>query len=59
LTFRDAEDPGIVDVTVATFDTPETVVPEDHVWCDRMLPWLAFDDGLPRYALGRDAQPEE
>ncbi len=54
LTFREAEAPETVDVTVGTLDTPEAVVPEDHVWCDRMIPWLRIDDGLPRHGKGRD-----
>ncbi len=53
LTFRDADEPGAVDVTVASFDSPEGFEPEDHVWSDRMLPWLRFDDGLPQYPRSR------
>ena len=53
LTFRDEEDPGVIDVTAASLDTPESLQPEDHVWADRMLPWIRMEDGLPRYALDR------
>jgi len=56
LTFQDAEEPGSIDVTVASFDAPDEIIPEDHLWCDRMLPWIRLADQLPRYALSRPAQ---
>ena len=55
LTFRDALAPETLDVTVCTFDTPESVTPEDHVWFDRAIDWLTIDDGLPRHGEGRAA----
>jgi hypothetical protein len=54
LTFRDALTPESIDVSVGTLDTPEVVVPEDHVWFDRAIAWLRIDDGLHRHAKGRD-----
>jgi hypothetical protein len=54
LTFRDAQYPDEVDITVATLDTPEVVVPQDHVWSDRKIPWLRIDDGLPAFGKSRD-----
>jgi len=54
LTYERADEPEIVDVTACSLDEPEALVPEDHVWSDRMLPWIKIDDGLPRYRLGRD-----
>jgi hypothetical protein len=34
-------------------DDVDGVSPEDHVWCDRMVPWLRIADELPRYKLGK------
>ena len=53
LTYRHAEEPGIVDVTACSLDDPEAIRPEDHVWSDRMLPWIQPADGLPRYRRGK------
>ena len=59
LTFRDAGDaPAVVDVIVCSLDEPEGLVPQDHVWCDRELPWIRIADGLARYPRGRAAGPE-
>jgi hypothetical protein len=54
LTFVAAEDtPPTVDVTVCSFDDPSPFSPESHIWCDRQLPWIHLDDGLPRHPLRR------
>ena len=58
LTFRDAQTPETIDVTVGTLDDPGTVVPEDHVWFDRAISWLPVEDGLPRFGKGRDDPPD-
>jgi hypothetical protein len=52
LTYRDADEPHIY-VTACSMDDVDGVSPEDHVWCDRMVPWLRIADGLPRYKLGK------
>jgi hypothetical protein len=49
LTFRADDRPEQVDVTVASLDAPEAVAPREHIWTSRALPWLRFDDDLPRY----------
>ena len=54
LTYRHADDPETIDVTACSLDDADKVAPEDHVWCDRMLPWVKLADGLPRYRLGRN-----
>ena len=43
-------------MTAVSLDTPESVEPEDHVWADRMLPWIHLSDGLPRFALSRHSE---
>jgi hypothetical protein len=55
LTYKRAYEPDGIDVTAGSLDHPETLGPEDHLWCDRMLPWIQIDDGLPRHRLGREA----
>jgi hypothetical protein len=50
LTYSDSEFPHLIHVTIGSFDHPEPLVPQDHIWCDRMLPWLQMDDDLPRYS---------
>lgn len=52
LTYQHAEGEDTIYVTVGSLDAPEEFEPEDHVWCDRMLPWLKLADGLTRYNLG-------
>jgi hypothetical protein len=53
LTDQHAAEPGTIDVTACSLDNADAVSPEDHVWSDRMLPWVKISDGLPRYKLGR------
>lgn len=53
LTYEHAEEPNTIDVTACSLDNADAISPEDHVWCDRMVPWLSLADGLPRYKLGR------
>jgi len=53
LTYQHADEPETIDVTACSLDNLDPVSPEDHVWCDRMVPWLKLDDGLPRFKLGR------
>jgi len=53
LTYQHAKEPDAIDVTACSLDNVDAVSPEDHVWCDRMVPWVKVSDGLPRYKLGR------
>lgn len=56
LTYRHAEETDTLDVTACSLDAPDGLVPEDHIWCDRMLPWIKPEDGLPRYKLERGGE---
>jgi hypothetical protein len=56
LTYQSEEEPDTIDVTVASLDAPEGMEPDDHVWCDRVLPWLRLADDLPRYGLSRHSE---
>ena len=49
LTFAYVSDPDTLDLTVATFDRPEAVTPERHIWTSSRLPWLELADDLPRH----------
>ena len=49
LTYQDSDHLESIWVSVGSLDDPEAVSPRDHIWTSRMLPWLRFDDGLPRY----------
>jgi hypothetical protein len=54
LTYQRADEPQTIDVTACSLDNAEAVSPDDHVWSDRMLPWVKISDGLPRYRRGRN-----
>jgi hypothetical protein len=41
--------PGLIDLTIGSFDAPETLPPTLHYWDSKRLPWLHVADGLPRY----------
>jgi hypothetical protein len=42
--------PGLIDLTVGSFDSPELLEPSLHYWDAKRLPWLKFADTLPRHA---------
>jgi len=44
--------PARVGVSLATLDEPGALRPEVHIWTSAKLPWVAIDDGLPRFAEG-------
>jgi hypothetical protein len=41
--------PGLIDITVGSFDQPDSIKPELHYWYDEHLSWVEFQDGLPRH----------
>ncbi|WP_078118573.1 GFA family protein [Thiosocius teredinicola] len=41
--------PGLIDITVGSFDKPESIQPSMHYWYSRHLSWAEFSDELPRY----------
>jgi hypothetical protein len=53
ITYENAETPESLDVTACSLDDPSVIVPDDHVWADRMLPWVKLADGLPRFHKSR------
>mgnify|MGYP006172397107 FL=1 len=42
--------PGLIDLTVGSLDQPGAVEPALHYWDSKRLPWVRFDDQLPRHA---------
>jgi hypothetical protein len=40
--------PGEIHLFAASFQEPEKLAPDKHVYVDEQLPWVHLDDGLPR-----------
>jgi hypothetical protein len=57
LTWRAADDPSDVDVSIASLDDPAAVVPQLHLWTESRLPWLELADHLPRYLRNERPSP--
>lgn len=49
LTFVSERQPGMLDLTVASLDAPETIAPRAHIWVASAMPWLRIDDDLARH----------
>ena len=49
MVFRSKAAPGVVDITVATLDHPESLPADRHVFWGKRMPWLHLDDDLPKY----------
>ena len=45
--------PDEIDVTIASLDDPEAVVPEDHTFVSSKLGWVELSDALPRFPKAR------
>ena len=48
LAFRGDAHPEKIDISAGSLDDPGQVTPQDHIWAGSMVPWLGFDDALPR-----------
>ncbi len=46
--------PDMFWVQLGTLDHPETVSIDIHTGVESQLPWVHFDDGLPRYRCDED-----
>jgi hypothetical protein len=42
--------PGMIDMTVGSFDDPSSLAPAFHIWDSVRIPWLKTADSLPRHA---------
>lgn len=58
LVFRPRGDHPFLDLTVASFDEPNSLAPSYHIWTASRLPWVHLDPALPAYAgSGPDWSP--
>src|SRR3954468_24553739 len=57
LTFMTGLNADEVDVTVCSFDHPETISPADHTWVEDRLSWIRLADELPAYGQKRPPHP--
>jgi hypothetical protein len=57
LTWREAEDPRSVDVSLGTLDSPDAVGPALHLWTDSRISWFDTADHLPRYPTNERPKP--
>ena len=58
LTFQFHHSPDTIDVTLASLDHPENIVPLDPIWTKRRISWIKLADGLPRFSASRDDRDE-
>ena len=49
LTWREADNPRLVDLSIASLDNPKAIAPTMHVWTDSRIAWFESADHLPRY----------
>ena len=59
LSYRHEGSPDEIDITAATLDQPELLMPEDHTWADQMLLWVrdSLSPLLPAHPRHRQAVP--
>ena len=49
LSFEAGYMPGLIDVTIASFDDPSAFPPSMHIFTRHSEPFMQTDDGLPRF----------
>jgi hypothetical protein len=57
LIWREADNPRLVDISIASLDNPEAVAPTMHVWTDSRIAWFDSADHLPRYPTNERPKP--
>jgi hypothetical protein len=57
LTWRAADNPQLVDLSIASLDAPEAVVPALHIWTESRIAWFETADDLPRYPTNERPRP--
>ena len=55
LTYLNEARAADIDLTLASLDDPGQLAPTMHLWVQDKLPWVSFEDGLPRYPAGLPA----
>ena len=53
LTYRNAQRPGEIDITIGSLDAPSQVVPADHIWMQDAPDWDRPNDGMAQHPAGR------
>ena len=56
LVFRRQLDAELIDVTLASLDTPDAIAPQYHIWRMSRIAWFETSDALPRH---EDAGPDQ
>jgi hypothetical protein len=49
LFYESSDYPGEVYINLGSFDQPEELPPDRHVWESYRIAWYQIDDGLPQY----------
>lgn len=49
LFFEYTEGPDDVDISIASLDNPELIIPTYHIWTSSQIPWIKIDDSYPRF----------
>jgi hypothetical protein len=57
LTWREADNPRHVDISIASLDNHEALEPILHVWTDSRIAWFDTADHLPRYPTSERRKP--
>ncbi|MEX2341988.1 MAG: GFA family protein [Steroidobacteraceae bacterium] len=50
LTYQSTERLDTIDVTPATFDTPDTFPPAKEIWIGQKISWENLNEGLPHFS---------
>jgi hypothetical protein len=58
LTWREADNPLLVDVSIASLDNPGTFAPTLHTWTDSRISWFETADQLPRHPTDQRPKPD-
>lgn len=53
LTYQYDDRADEIDITIASLDTPDAVIPKDHTQAGERLAWDVICDGLPEYTKFR------
>lgn len=53
LTWQHLASPEWIDLAIGAFDDASTLVPTEHLWVERRIPWMDTQDSLPRYPRER------
>jgi hypothetical protein len=53
ITYSNEQWPDTIDITIATLDTPDAMVPTEHIWMEDAVSWDRPNDGLSQFARSR------